>query len=89
MKVDMGIRDFSSMNNLCSVQLISTQLMTEKNIRSVFENDPNVTFTQGVTLIDIMEDADSVTITYQDESGTRKSSKVIYFIDPPNARENS
>jgi hypothetical protein len=89
MKVDMGIRDFSSMNNLCSVHLISTPLMTEKNIRSVFENDPNVTFTEGVTLIDITEDIDSVTISYQDESGTKNSSKVIYSIDSTNLRGNS
>ena len=63
--------------------------MTEKNIRSVFENDPNVTFTQGITLIDITEDADSVMITYQDESGTKHSSKVRYFMDLANVRENS
>jgi 2-polyprenyl-6-methoxyphenol hydroxylase-like FAD-dependent oxidoreductase len=41
--------------------------MTEKNVRSVFENDPNITLKQGVELVGISEDADSVTITYKDD----------------------
>jgi 2-polyprenyl-6-methoxyphenol hydroxylase-like FAD-dependent oxidoreductase len=47
----------------------------------VFENDPNVTFTQGVTLTNITEDTDSVTITYEDDTGTKKSSKVLTLLN--------
>jgi 2-polyprenyl-6-methoxyphenol hydroxylase-like FAD-dependent oxidoreductase len=53
--------------------------MVEKTIRSVFENDPNITFKQGVELVGITEDTDAVTITYHDESGVKQCSKVIPF----------
>jgi hypothetical protein len=50
--------------------------MTEKNVRSVFENDLNITLKQGVELINISEDAESVTITYKDEDGKEHLSRV-------------
>jgi hypothetical protein len=77
----MDIKAIYSMNNQCLVQLISTHLISEKHIRSMFENEPNVTFTQGVTLTNITEDADSVTITYEDDTGTKKSSKVLTLLN--------
>jgi hypothetical protein len=51
--------------------------MTEKNVRSVFENDPNVTLKEGVELVKISEDAESVIITYKDEAGKEHLSKVL------------
>jgi 2-polyprenyl-6-methoxyphenol hydroxylase-like FAD-dependent oxidoreductase len=53
--------------------------MTEKNVRSVFENDPNITLKQGVELVGISEDAESVTITYKDEEGKEYQSKVLAY----------
>ena len=50
--------------------------MTEKNVRSVFENDPNITLKQGVELVGRSEDAESVTITYKDDEGKEHQSKV-------------
>jgi len=55
--------------------------MTERNVRSVFENDPNVTLKQGVELVNISENAESVTITYKDESGDERLSKVFIHFD--------
>ena len=67
------------MNNRCSVDpAFSHNLMSsEKNVRSVFENDPNITFSQGVELIGISEDADSVTISFKDDIGKVRTSKVL------------
>jgi len=77
----MRIKDVYSTNSLCSVCPISHQLMTERNVRSVFENDPNVTLKQGVELVNISENAESVTITYKDESGDERLSKVFIHFD--------
>jgi len=52
-------------------------MSSEKNVRSVFENDPNITFSQGVELIGISEDADSVTISFKDDIGKVRTSKVL------------
>ena len=73
----MLTKDVYSTNNQCSVLPIARQLITEKNVRSVFENDPNVTLKQGVELVKISEDAESVTITYKDEAGKEHLSKVL------------
>jgi 2-polyprenyl-6-methoxyphenol hydroxylase-like FAD-dependent oxidoreductase len=56
--------------------------MTEKNVRSVFENDPNVTLKEGVELVNISEDPESVTITYRDESEKEHLSRVFPIYPP-------
>jgi hypothetical protein len=56
-----------------------TTLTAEKHVRNTFENDPNITFKQGMKLTGITENSKSVTITYQNESGTNHSSKVFPY----------
>jgi hypothetical protein len=72
----MLIKGVYSMNNQCWVFVYLLELRIEKNIRSVFESNPNVTFKQGVELVNIEEDAENVTITYQDENGINYTNKV-------------
>jgi 2-polyprenyl-6-methoxyphenol hydroxylase-like FAD-dependent oxidoreductase len=43
--------------------------LSEKNIRSVFEKDPNVTFKEGIELTGISETQDEVTVKVKDEDG--------------------
>jgi 2-polyprenyl-6-methoxyphenol hydroxylase-like FAD-dependent oxidoreductase len=48
--------------------------LSEKNIRSVFEKDPNVTFKEGIELTGISETKEEVTVKGKDEDG-----KELYF----------
>jgi hypothetical protein len=56
--------------------MIWNVLISEKNIRSAFENDPHITFWQGLEVIGIEEDADFVTISFKDGQGKQGTSKV-------------
>ena len=52
-------------------------LISEKNIRSAFESDPNIVFRQGVEVAGITENADTVAITYKDENGKETINKAF------------
>jgi 2-polyprenyl-6-methoxyphenol hydroxylase-like FAD-dependent oxidoreductase len=61
---------------LGTIYTISPIDQLEKNIRGVFSDDPNITFEQGVELINITEDSDTVTITYKFDSGKATTANV-------------